>query len=973
MFLRRRLTAALAIATAVACSPSVNKEPLPTPPGASSPAVDYAVFDPTASPPAIPLPNDLALQPSSIATQSGAQAELLQAFAAAGGFPNDQEVPIAIDFIRESVAASNGKVTRVAPDLDLSTFTTGGATTFVVIEAKPTGAVGPAQVDALQASDYVKASDHGTFTIHNQASGTNGSRRWNAGSQFIVAIRGGASGVKTVGGGTVNPQPVTYLITRGKNLTLPENQGLIPGNTPAERSANATQLELLRRSYDNAFAAVSAFFPVDEIALIQTFKIAPSTGATQVETDASAGLIPLPSDFLLDPATGGKTIVNNPAFGPLAAGIATLDGFSTTAMVLSQTSAPIVASTVNNSTVLLYELSASGPTRVFDVVDQLASSGANKATYVGEPFLITQKPGASGLVPCTATDPASGCFSTAIGLQPAEPVPTGTAAGTINLPPLKEATEYAVVITSGVKDTTGAGLSRSTLGKILLFQNPLADVGTGKSLLGGVDDGQAVGLEKMRLALGPVLAKAQSDKGVARDAVSMAYTFRTQSITSVALQLAAAPYQTPTAFVPGTPIAVTALFQGVVPLTNVAEILSVPIPTLNPIDVQTGALNPNTASWTPSSLNALVVVPSTTGTPTAPVSAQLVVFQHGLGRSKLDVGPIANALATAGFVVAAIDAPLHGDRSYCTADTDCTCTGVAGACTATCSFFGPAGLQGDATQIGRCTLPSLAIPAVSGKFFVTGNFFRTRDALRQDILDSSALILGLAPLSVPSNPLAAELLAKGVTIDPTKVYWIGQSLGGIFGTLNTAANPRISRAVLNVPGGTLVDVLTQSPTFAAQVAALLGSLTPPITPGTPQFLQFVQVAKLVIDAGDPVNFAGHLTGDAAHPTLPDLLQSKPNQAAKNVFGQYAICDQVIPNPFNLLLLDQIGLVAGTAPNPFRAYTVAGAGTPGSCTAPASNPAHGFLLNGVDAAATGAGQTDAATYLLNLTAPAAAFP
>jgi Platelet-activating factor acetylhydrolase, isoform II len=966
MFLRRRLTAALALATAAACNPSVNKEPLPTPPGASSPAVDYAVFDPTASPPAIPLPNDLALQPSAIATQTGAQAELLQAFAAAGGFPNDQETPITIDFIRESVDASNGKITRAAPDLDLSTFTTGGATTFVVIEAKPTGAVGPAHVDTLNASDYVKASDHGTLTVHNQASPTNGSRRWNAGSQYIVAIRGGASGVKIVAGGTVNPQPVTYLITRGKDLTLPENQGLVPGNTPAEKIANATQLEFLRRSYSSAFAAVSAFFPVDEIVLIQTFKIAPSTGATQVETDASAGLIPLPSDLLLDPANGGKTIVNNPAFGPLAAGIATLDGFSTTAMILSQTSAPIVASTVNNSTVLLYELSASGPTRVFDVVDQLTPPGTNKATYVSEPFLITQKPGASGLVPCTATDPASGCFSTAIGLQPAEPVPTP--AGTINLPPLKEATEYAVVVSSGVKDTTGAGLARSTLAKILLFQNPLADLAAGKSLLGGVDDGQAVGLEKMRLALVPVLAKAQSDKGVARDAVSIAYTFRTQSITGTALKLAAAPYQTPAAFVPGTPVNVTALFVGKVPLTNVNEILSVPIPTLNPIDVQTGALNPNTAAWTPSSLNALVVVPVTTGTPAAPVSAPLVVFQHGLGRSKQDVGAIASALATAGFVVAAIDAPLHGDRAYCTGNTDCACpTGVT--CTPACGFFGPAGLQGDTTQIGQCTPPSVAIPAVSGKFFVTANFFRTRDALRQDVLDNSALILGLAPLSVPSNPLAAELLAKGVTINPAKVFWIGQSLGGILGTLNTAANPRISRAVLNVPGGTLVDVFTQSPSFATQVAALLGSLTPPITPGTPQFLQFIQVAKLVVDGAEPMNFGGHLIDGTA--TLPDLLQSKPNQTAKNVFGQYAICDQVIPNAFNLLLFSQIGLTSGTNPNPFTSYTVTGAGTPPACVSPnlATDPAHGFLLNG--SSATAAGQSDAAQYLLGILAPVAA--
>ena len=130
MPLRRSLPATLALATILACQPSVKREPPPTPPGASGPAVDFAVFDPSASPPAIPLPNDLALQPSSIATQTGAQAELLRALAGAGGFPNDQETPITIDFHRENVNTSTGKVTLSAPDLDLTSIV---ATTLAVI------------------------------------------------------------------------------------------------------------------------------------------------------------------------------------------------------------------------------------------------------------------------------------------------------------------------------------------------------------------------------------------------------------------------------------------------------------------------------------------------------------------------------------------------------------------------------------------------------------------------------------------------------------------------------------------------------------------------------------------------------------------------------------------------------------------------------------------------------------------------
>ncbi len=950
-----RLAAALALATVLACQPSIENEPPPTPPGGSSPAVDFAVFDPTASPPAIPLPNDLALQPSSIATQGGAQAELLRAFAAAGGFPNDQETPIAIDFRRENVDASTAKITLSAPDLDLTTF---GATTLAVIAVSPAGVPEDGQIDPPQAADYVKLTDRGTLTLHHKADPATGSRRWKPGFQYIVAVRGGASGVKTVGGGNVNPQPVTYLITRGVDLTLPENEGLIPGDTRTQKEASAAQLEKLRQSYASAFAAVGgvAKIPVAELAIIQTFKIAPASEGVAVVTDASAGVVPLPSDLLLDPTT--DRVVNNPAFGRLAEGIATLDGFSTTAMILSQTAAPIVVETVTKDTVFLYDLSnPAQPARVKEV-----NEGAG-AGFVAEPLVLGET--AAGAACATA----AGCFSTAIGLQPAVLVSESPLR---TLPPLKEGTEYAVLVTDGVlaAPTTPTGsptpLQRSTLSNILLFDSPLAD-GNGKSLLAGQPDATAAGLEKIRLGAAAAAAALQAEKGIAKSHVVLGYTFRTQTITATALELAAAPYASPTAFVPGMPVNVTAAFAAV-PLTGVQEILSVPIPTLNPIDVQTGALEPDNTKWTPATLNAFVVVPA------ARASAPLVVFQHGFGQSKSDVGAIASALAQAGFVVAAIDAPLHGERSYCTQDPDCVCPPGSATCTAgKCGFFGPAGLQGDAMQIGSCTNGSAPVAGVSGKFFVTGNFFRTRDAIRQDILDSSALILALAPLSVPVNQLAAELASKGVMIDPTKVYWVGQSLGGILGTLNTAANPRISRAVLNVPGATVVDVFTSSPELSAQVAALLAGLTPPIVAGTPEYLEFIQVAKLVLDGGEPVNFARHLTGDAAHPTLANLLATPPtSQDAKSVFGQFAVCDQVIPNPFNLFLFDQIGLTQNTAPNAFVQYTVAGSGSPGSCVT-SDNPAHGFLLNAIDATATGAGQGDAAAYLLDLTAPTANRP
>ncbi len=976
----RRAPVVVALVAALGCSPSAPNTPLPTPPGASGPAVDYAVFDPSANPPAIPLPNDLALQPSSIATQTGAQKELLTLFAAKGGFPNDQEVPITIDFQRQEIDPKSGAATKVPLEMDPASFKQGA---FAVVEVSPQGVIAPAAIDPITAADFVPHGTVTTLSVHHVADPVTHSRAWNPGHRYLVGVRSGPDGVKTAAGGEVHPMPAMYLITRELPLTSPAFDPLIPGATAAEKVATAQRLEALRQSYTTAFAALAAAggIPTKELADIQTFQIAPASVGGAVVTDASAGVVPLPSDLLLDPANGGKTIVENASFGPLAKGIATLDGFSTTAMILSQTSAPVVAATVNKDTVFLYDLSnPAQPLRVKEAREAVSGTG-----FVAEPYLITMK--ADGTTPCGPTDNPAGCFSTAIGLQPATLL---SASPLVSVPPLKEKTEYAVLITNGVlvapSTPTGSPtpLQRSTLSSLLLFESPLVDA-SGKSQVSGQDDATAAGLEKIRQGVGVAIQALQAEKGASfdRSKVVLGYTFRTQSVSEVALQLAAAPYQPAVApnMVPqsATPMPIASLPAGV-PTAGIAAIYAVTVPTLDPIDRATGALAPDPATWRPSALNALVVAPNPGGAVQeacpAPASAlscaPLVVFQHGLGQNKTNVFAIASTLASAGFAVAAIDAPLHGDRALCTVDTECVCpAGVT--CTPTCTLFASAPLPGDAAPVGLCETPSVAVPGVSGNYFVTLNLFRTRDALRQDILDTSALVLALAPPAPTANPVAQAMQGHGLAIDGRKVYWLGQSLGGILGTLNTAANPRISRAVLNVPGATLTDVFTNSPAFSTAVGALLAGVPPPlgpITPGSANYLRFIQVTKLVLDGADPANYARHLVGDADHPTWPNLLTQAPNQAAKNVFGQYAICDQVIPNPYNLFLFDQIGLSAGSAPNPFSAYAVVGAGTPPSCTT-TNNPAHGFLLAPTNA--TAAGQGDASAYLSTLAVPAASRP
>ena len=212
-----------------------------------------------------------------------------------------------------------------------------------------------------------------------------------------------------------------------------------------------------------------------------------------------------------------------------------------------------------------------------------------------------------------------------------------------------------------------------------------------------------------------------------------------------------------------------------------------------------------------------------------------------------------------------------------------------------------------------------------------------------------------------------------------------------------ATNPRISKAGLNVGGGTIVDIFTNSPTFLGtpqnpgptrQLLAALG-----ITPGTPQYLQFLTVAKTILDPADPANFAGHLTAS----TLPDLLANQNRQvpqATKKVLIQVANCDQVVPNPFGLVWASTLEFAPASPLGPLpstptffapgstgtfqlfvgKDFNPVDFGNPTKCTdttaagALAGGGGHGFLLSFEHADLTAAAQSSLIGFMMADTNP-----
>ncbi|BDG03551.1 hypothetical protein [Anaeromyxobacter oryzae] len=998
MLLRPKAALTIAVALLATSCRDVKQE-------APSQQIVIATF----SSPTIPTPNDLVLQ--AVPTlPAGLQKELLQSFIDQGGFPNDQEVPVTVPIKALAFDAGTNKYAPAAatPTVDVATIT---PQTAAVLKVDG----GQVQVVDTEAGPAAP----GVITIRKKADAS-GSRRWAPG-RYVFALRGGASGVKTTDGVAVSADSAIALTIPNKDLKISENQP--PGGLPAPL---VTQLETVRGLLWNpvdwapasttpktwapcapgsagcqtgtispAYAAVDTAFPHAETASIATFEIAPAAAAAPL-TDAGSGQVPLPSNLLLDgskpvPGTNGTRFLVKkiPAFGPAADGLATLDGFSTTGMVLAPLTGPVDAATITNATVFAFELpdGAGNPRALRDVAGALGAGQPATAEILIQPPDLNRPAGGKQA-------------TTAIGIQPGVAVPIPSPATIVFVPPLKEKKNYAIVITDGVKDLAGNPLKRSTLGNLLFtFTSPL--VVDGKSQIPGVSDADAAGLQAMRNGLTPLITAIGPLTGTSltKDNVVMAYTVQTQTVTDTSVKLSAFPYDPnadgnpadseafttsgAAAFDPAT-VGIDAATQGVL-FSHVDSFLTANVTTVDAIDPATGALNPDTTKWAGTAIPALVAVPKLTGCalPASPCVAPLVVWHHGLNGGHLQMLTVADSLAQRGFVVVAIDAPYHGDRAFCEKNSDCTTDGTAdGVCTPDQAKK----TQGDAVPPGTCTTGHLRAgtnltTVASGNYFISANFFRIRDGFRQHLIDQGALVLALArpPAAAgfpqPTSAVADALAAKGIVVDPTKVYYEGLSLGGISGGPILATNPRFARGVMNVPGAPLVDVFTNAPAFAQEVDQIFLGLgidrskiaTDPNVAA--RYLQTLILAKWILDPADPLNYAANVRTKLASPLDP-LAAVGLAHTTTDVLGQLANCDQVVPNattvvngrplPYGDLLLNRAGV-------PTTLFTKAdgAGGTPGTCVS------HGVLADTLLPTSIGKPVRDqAADYLLAPSTPAA---
>ena len=252
-----------------------------------------------------------------------------------------------------------------------------------------------------------------------------------------------------------------------------------------------------------------------------------------------------------------------------------------------------------------------------------------------------------------------------------------------------------------------------------------------------------------------------------------------------------------------------------------------------------------------STLNALSQNP--------PPPNKVVIYQHGVGRSKDDVFLIANELCGAGFTVVAIDLPFHGGGT-----------------------FGASPLA--------AALPPNVTPEQA--FFNLSNPRAARDNFRQSVIDLNYLTQVIAfgqavklPIPPPNGNgvLQLPVLNTGAPGVAT-IHFVGHSLGALVGGTYTATEFYSQRAVLSAGGGRLTQTLLNSGTRGPAVLAQLAANN--LTPRSQGFDLFWLAAQTVLDDGDPINYAA--------PALEGIL--KPSAAlASRVLQQEMIDDNTIPN------------------------------------------------------------------------------
>lgn len=236
-----------------------------------------------------------------------------------------------------------------------------------------------------------------------------------------------------------------------------------------------------------------------------------------------------------------------------------------------------------------------------------------------------------------------------------------------------------------------------------------------------------------------------------------------------------------------------------------------------------------------------------------------------------------------------------------------------------------------------------------------------RDGLRQTVFDLMQLVrMVQGGVDVDANGTA--------DLSTSRIYYAGQSFGGIYGVPLLGVEPAVRAGVANVPGGPIIEIARLSPAFRPLVGVALASRVPsaynnPNPFAAPPFTNFNENMPL---RNQPIRL-DNVSGASTIQTIIDnteWAQQAANPAAyaphvdpSRILIQFARTDQTVPNPTTSAIIRAGDLQSRTTLYRHDLAFAAVSGLP-------RNP-HTFLTNiGVLAAApfAVAAQTQLATFL-----------
>lgn len=283
-----------------------------------------------------------------------------------------------------------------------------------------------------------------------------------------------------------------------------------------------------------------------------------------------------------------------------------------------------------------------------------------------------------------------------------------------------------------------------------------------------------------------------------------------------------------------------------------------------------------------------------TGT-TPPGGWPVALFGHGFGNDRHVVPmTVAGTMARFGFATVAINAVGHGGGP------EGTLTVLRTGQEPVTLPAGGRGVDQDGDGRIRAT-EGVGTPAGSPLALVS-----SRDGLRQTTADLMQLVRAIRR--------GVDVDGDGsVDLDRERIAYVGQSFGGIYGTLLMAVDPLVRVGVLNVAGGPIVEIARQSPVFRGLVVDQLKRRQPPLMNGEQDFTESIPLpgeapvrepAAGALDIQAYFDRAEWLSQPANPVAFAPYLKQAPllGVGVKAVLYQWAVGDRTVPNPTTAALL-----------------------------------------------------------------------